>query len=127
MAIVDGSGVLVDPNGIDRATLLELANSRQMISKFDVKKLGPTGFRILVDENNVALPGKPWMIVDSGLRFRNEFHCLPLSTAELFVPCGGRPESVDLTNVTTLLNADGSPRFKYIVEGANLFFTQVFF
>ena len=47
------------------------------------------------------------------------------SSATLFVPCGGRPEAVDLGNVSTLLKADGSPRFKYIVEGANLFFTQV--
>jgi glutamate dehydrogenase len=42
----------------------------------------------------------------------------------VFVPCGGRPEAVDLTNAHNLLNTDGSPRFKYIVEGANLFFTQ---
>ncbi len=48
----------------------------------------------------------------------------PLSSADVFVPCGGRPEAVDLNNVHCLLNADGSPRFKYIVEGANLFFTQ---
>lgn len=63
-------------------------------------------------------------VVDNGLRFRNEFHLLPLSSAELFVPCGGRPEAVDLTNVHTLLHSDGTPRFKYVVEGANLFFTQ---
>jgi glutamate dehydrogenase len=48
----------------------------------------------------------------------------PYSTADVFVPCGGRPEAVDLANVTQLFHADGTPRFKYIVEGANLFFTQ---
>ena len=63
-------------------------------------------------------------MVDSGLKFRNEFHLDPLSSADVFVPCGGRPEAVDLTNVHQLIKADGSPRFKYIVEGANLFFTQ---
>lgn len=63
-------------------------------------------------------------IVDNGLKFRNEFHLDPLSSADVFVPCGGRPEAVDLGNVHLLLNEDGSPRFKYIVEGANLFFTQ---
>lgn len=40
------------------------------------------------------------------------------------MPCGGRPEAVDLQNVDHLINADGQPKFKYIVEGANLFFTQ---
>ena len=63
-------------------------------------------------------------IVDNGFKFRNEFHLDRLSSADLFVPCGGRPEAVDLSNVTQLLKEDGSSRFKWIVEGANLFFTQ---
>lgn len=62
--------------------------------------------------------------VSSGLKFRNEFHLNPLSSAEVFVPCGGRPESVNLSNVSKLFHENGSPRFKYIVEGANLFITQ---
>jgi glutamate dehydrogenase len=44
--------------------------------------------------------------------------------ADIFVPCGGRPEAVDLQNVQQLFSEDGHPRFKYIVEGANLFITQ---
>merc|ERR1712159_869291 len=63
-------------------------------------------------------------VVESGLMFRNDFHFHPLSKADLFVPCGGRPESVTGANVHRLLNEDGSPKWKYIVEGANLFFTQ---
>lgn len=122
LGIVDGSGVLVDPQGINRAELLRLANNRQMISHFDVSKLSPQGFRVLIDDQNVTLPGGAF--IESGLKFRNEFHLLSHSSSELFVPCGGRPEAVDLTNVGCLLNADGTPRFKYIVEGANLFFTQ---
>jgi glutamate dehydrogenase len=62
--------------------------------------------------------------VESGLRFRNEFHLDPHAEASVFVPCGGRPEAVDLNNVHRLFNKDGSVRFKYIIEGANLFFTQ---
>lgn len=64
-------------------------------------------------------------LVENGLKFRNEFHLDSRSTALIFVPCGGRPEAVDLSNVHDLINEDGTPRFKYIVEGANLFFTQV--
>ncbi|TPX41085.1 glutamate dehydrogenase [Synchytrium endobioticum] len=122
MGIVDGSGVLCDPDGIDRDELLKIANTRQMINSFDVSKLGPRGFRVLIDEKNVRLPNGA--VVDDGLKFRNEFHLDELSSAEVFVPCGGRPEAVDLSNVNMLLKNDGSPRFKYIVEGANLFFTQ---
>ncbi|KAJ3367531.1 NAD-dependent glutamate dehydrogenase [Allomyces arbusculus] len=122
VGIVDGSGVLYDPVGIDRAELTRLANERKMIAHFDVKKLSPQGFRVLVDENDVTLPDGT--IVPNGLLFRNEFHLKENYTATLFVPCGGRPEAVDINNVHRLLTTSGEPRFKYIVEGANLFFTQ---
>jgi glutamate dehydrogenase len=35
-----------------------------------------------------------------------------------------RPEAVNISNMAALVDADGKPHFKYIVEGANLFFTQ---
>ncbi len=39
---------------------------------------------------------------------------------------GGRPAAVNAENVASFIRrADGTLRFKYIVEGANLFFTQV--
>lgn len=122
VAIVDGSGVLYDPAGLDRQELLRLANARLMINNFDVSKLSPQGFRVLVDENNATLPNGE--VVENGLQFRNTFHTHPLATSTVFVPCGGRPESVDLYNVQNLVGEDGVPKFKYIVEGANLFFTQ---
>ena len=54
---MDGSGVIYDPNGLNREELLRLANSRMMISNFDMSKLGPGGFRVLVDEPSATLPG----------------------------------------------------------------------
>jgi glutamate dehydrogenase len=35
-----------------------------------------------------------------------------------------RPEAVNISNVNNLVDADGKPHFKYVIEGANLFFTQ---
>ncbi|KAL0074663.1 Glutamate/Leucine/Phenylalanine/Valine dehydrogenase-domain-containing protein [Phycomyces blakesleeanus] len=122
VAIVDGSGVLYDPKGINRKELNRLADARLMIVSFDTSLLSASGFRVLVDENNVKLPGGHK--VENGLHFRNTFHTNPLASATLFVPCGGRPESVDLNNVNDMFDEEGSPMFKYIVEGANLFFTQ---
>jgi glutamate dehydrogenase len=119
-AIVDGSGVLVDPNGLDREELLRLAKNRQMISHFDTAKLSPDGYRILVDENNVKLPNG--QVIFNGMTFRNTFHLRP-SEFDLFVPCGGRPESIDLSSVNKLI-VDGKATIPYIVEGANLFITQ---
>ncbi len=58
LAIVDGSGVLYDRNGIYRPELMRLATERLMVSNFDMSKISKDGFRILVDETNIRLPGK---------------------------------------------------------------------
>ena len=34
------------------------------------------------------------------------------------------PEAVNVSNMAALIDAEGKPHFKYIVEGANLFLTQ---
>ncbi|KAI9137136.1 Glutamate/Leucine/Phenylalanine/Valine dehydrogenase-domain-containing protein [Paraphysoderma sedebokerense] len=122
LGIVDGSGVIWDPEGLNREELVRLATKRLMISHFDISKLSKMGFRVLVDETNVKLPDGS--VVANGLQFRNVFHVEPKYSSTLFVPCGGRPESVDVNNMHLLINDDGTPKFKYVVEGANLFFTQ---
>ncbi len=76
-----------------------------------------------------------------GTDFRNGAHLR--FKGDLFVPCGGRyealrfhainvadnnfpsrPEAVNISNVAALVDSEGKPHFKYIVEGANLFLTQ---
>ena len=120
-AVVDGSGVLVDPNGIDRDELVRLAKRRVMISEFELSLLSADGYRVLCDDNNVTLPsGK---LVPNGTVFRNQFHLEEAGIASCFVPCGGRPESIDLLSVNRVIK-DGRSTIPYIVEGANLFITQ---
>jgi len=58
-------------------------------------------------------------------QFRNNFHLNPLAKADIFVPCGGRPEAINIGNVNQLIDKDTKKaRWPIIVEGANLFFTQ---
>lgn len=57
LGIVDGSGVVYDPEGLDRNEISYLASQRKMISNFNVKKLSTNGFRVLIDEKDVKLPG----------------------------------------------------------------------
>ncbi|KAF2495342.1 NAD-specific glutamate dehydrogenase-like protein [Lophium mytilinum] len=120
-AIVDGSGVLVDPKGINHDELIRLAKKRVMIQEFDISKLSSEGYRVLVDENNVKLPTGE--VVYNGTSFRNTFHLRGGSNYDMFVPCGGRPESIDLSSASKLI-VDGKSTIPYIVEGANLFITQ---
>ncbi len=121
-AVVDGSGVLFDPEGIDRRELVKLAKARRMVEAFPKDKLKAGGFFVSVKDRDAHLPHGE--IVENGLEFRNSFHLHPLFTADIFVPCGGRPSSVTIGNWKSYIQDNGEPRFKVIIEGANLFFTQ---
>ncbi|CDZ97227.1 nad-specific glutamate dehydrogenase [Phaffia rhodozyma] len=120
IAIIDGSGVIHDPSGLNRTELIRLAKARIPVENFNSDLLGPEGYKILIDDTDVVLPSGEK--VADGTTFRNGAHLR--FKADIFVPCGGRPESVNVTNVSKLFDADGKPHFKAVVEGANLFFTQ---
>ncbi|KAG6000482.1 glutamate dehydrogenase (NADP(+)) gdh1 [Claviceps maximensis] len=120
-AIVDGSGVIADPNGLDKEELVRLAKKRAMISEYDLTKLSKDGYRVLCEDNNVTLPNGE--VVTNGTSFRNTYHLRDTGMTDAFVPCGGRPESIDLISVSRLIK-DGKATIPYIVEGANLFITQ---
>ncbi|KAF9005537.1 NADH-dependent glutamate dehydrogenase [Cyathus striatus] len=120
VAIIDGSGVLADPHGLDRTELIRLAKLRVPVCNFDTSKLSKDGYLVKVEEHDVRLPSGE--LVLDGTDFRNGAHLR--FKADIFVPCGGRPEAVNISNVSALIDADGKPHFKYIVEGANLFLTQ---
>ena len=54
-----------------------------------VSWLSPRGFFVGVKDQDVTLPDGEK--VELGLEFRNAFHLHPKFSADLFVPCGGRP------------------------------------
>ncbi|APA08274.1 hypothetical protein sscle_03g030440 [Sclerotinia sclerotiorum 1980 UF-70] len=120
-SIVDGSGVIVDPQGLNIDELKRLATKRAMISEFDLSKLSSEGYRVLVDETNITLPNGD--SISNGTTFRNTFHLRDTGITDVFVPCGGRPAAIDLSSVNKLIK-DGKSTIPYIVEGANLFITQ---
>jgi glutamate dehydrogenase len=59
IAIIDGSGVLADPLGINREELIRLAKLRVPISHFDQRKLGKDGYLVRVEDQDVKLPCMP--------------------------------------------------------------------
>ncbi|CAK7221562.1 NAD-dependent glutamate dehydrogenase [Sporothrix curviconia] len=120
-SVIDGSGVLVDPNGIDKGELRRLAKERVMIAQFDLTKLSKDGYRVLCEDSNITLPSGE--VVANGTAFRNTYHLRDTGMTDMFVPCGGRPESIDLVSVNKIIK-DGKSIVPYIVEGANLFITQ---
>jgi glutamate dehydrogenase len=120
--IIDGSGVLFDPKGLDRKELKRLARRRAMAREYRRSLLSASGFFVDVADKKVKLPDGTF--VPNGEEFRNKFHLHPLARADLFVPCGGRPGAVNINNWQSLIDRDGTPKFRAIIEGANLFITE---
>lgn len=122
IAIADGSGVLYDAGGLNREELIRLARKRVMAGEFNRKKLSEGGFFISINDRDVLLPDGN--LVKNGEDFRNVFHLSNYAVADLFVPCGGRPGAINIGNWKSLLDERGRPKFRFIVEGANLFITE---
>jgi len=98
ITVIDGSGVIHDPAGIDRNELVRLAKARKMISHFNRACLGKEGYVVLVEDQDVKLPSGE--VVADGTEFRNTAHFR--YKADLFVPCGGRSAFPSLSSLIGL-------------------------
>jgi glutamate dehydrogenase len=108
VGIADHSGCAEDPNGLDHIELLRLFHEGKCIQHYNPMKLTNDGALHLVD-------------TPAGVKARNTMH--NRLEADAFVPCGGRPNTIDIANYRQFLKPDGTPSSPLIVEGANLFVT----
>jgi glutamate dehydrogenase len=132
--IVDGTGALVDPAGLDHGELSRII-LRQDAEAFDPARLSPGGALLYrnvrrteglrelyrrVQRTESGLE-ETWVTLDE---FQKEFGELLFTVpADLFIPAGGRPETVDRSSWTRFYGPDGTPTVRVIVEGANSFLT----
>ena len=56
--VIDGSGTIFDPEGLNRGELVRLAKARIMVNNFDRSKLSKDGYLILVEDRDVTLPSE---------------------------------------------------------------------
>jgi glutamate dehydrogenase len=75
VAVVDGSGVAYDPDGLNREELVRLAKARKPIAQFNRERLRKGGFLVTTDDNGITLPDGNE--VRSGVAFRDSFHLGP--------------------------------------------------
>lgn len=108
VGIADHSGCAEDPDGLSHEELMRLFRSVKPIGEFDASKLGPKGVLHKVD-------------TAAGVKARNSMHNRVV--ADAFIPCGGRPNTIDGSNWKQFLLPNGTPSAPLIVEGANLFVT----
>ena len=132
--IVDGSAAIHDPAGIDHAALRAIL-LKDDLAAFDPAALHVGGsllyrvgtrrqgmqelFRKVV--RTPAGLAESWVVNDE---FYKEYNSLIFQVpADLFIPAGGRPETVDGGNWQRFFDESGAPRCRVIVEGANSFIT----
>jgi glutamate dehydrogenase len=106
VAVSDGHGAAFDPKGLDHAELTRLIESDLTIAEFDPSRLSGEGV--------VGAASTP-----EGARLRDTLH--NTARADLFLPCGGRPDTINIRNWRDFLDAEGKPTARAVVEGANLF------
>ncbi|WP_243546870.1 NAD-glutamate dehydrogenase domain-containing protein [Pseudodesulfovibrio tunisiensis] len=107
VAMTDGHGAIFDPDGLDRRELLRLMDKSLKTADFDPARLKS-------DSAFVVSTNDP-----DGVRIRNELHNIVV--ADLFIPSGGRPDTINASNWKEFLQRDGTPSARGIIEGANIF------
>ena len=132
--IIDGTGALYDPEGLDRDALQKVILQSDL-EAYDVSSLHEGGFllyrnetrqdgmKVLYKHLEMKSTGahESWVSND---KFYKIFNSLAFEVkADLFIPAGGRPETIDIDNVDKYFAKSGEPSAKCIVEGANSFIT----
>ncbi|ABB31959.1 Glutamate dehydrogenase [Geobacter metallireducens RCH3] len=132
--ILDGTAAVCDPAGADHGELGRIL-LKQDLDGFDPAALHSGGFmlfrtgsrreglrelfrRVTKTDGGVV---EEWISLDE---FSKEYGDLVFTVpADLFIPAGGRPETIDKDNWERFLLPDGTPSARAIVEGANSFIT----
>ncbi len=132
--LLDGTAAVMDPAG---ASVDEL---RRIVLQHDLDAFAPAelgvggvmlfrtgrrqdGLRELSRRVSRTTSGlvEEWVSLDE---FHHEFDSLVFTVpADLFIPAGGRPETIDRENWEQFILPDGTPSARAIVEGANSFLT----
>jgi glutamate dehydrogenase len=132
--ILDGSAALYDPNGISQKELGRLVLNNEL-DAFNPEFLTMGGF--IIFRTGRRMEGlrethrkvsrtanglmEEWLDIDS---FNHIYNNLAFTVkADLFIPAGGRPETIDGQNWEQYLDEHGKPSASIIVEGANSFIT----
>lgn len=134
IALTDISGTIYEPEGLDLATLVTLFQQVKSIRHYPPKMLTPGGF--LIDkftkrqETELVQQTLCWRNENGNLiqtwLSGNEMHHLMRNNvhktfADIFIPAGGRPRTLNESNFAEFLDEMGRPTARAIVEGANLY------
>ncbi|BCS87690.1 amino acid dehydrogenase [Pseudodesulfovibrio sediminis] len=110
VAMTDGHGAVFDPDGMDHQELVRLMDGNFKTAHFDKSKLKGEGALVVSTDD------------PDGTHIRNTLH--NTAVADLFIPSGGRPDTINMSNWKEYLQKDGTPSSRGLVEGANIFISK---
>ncbi|MCB1114746.1 MAG: NAD-glutamate dehydrogenase [Chlamydiia bacterium] len=137
IALTDVSGTIYDPEGLDLKLLSTFFKENKPIRHYPPEKLHDDGFLLDKDsrrqETALSFQTLLWRKEDgktveewlSGSEmntlYKNNLNSIH---ADIFIPAGGRPRTLNENNVDEFLDETGKPTSFLVVEGANLYMTQ---
>jgi glutamate dehydrogenase len=134
IALTDGTGTIHDDKGIDLGIVKDLFYQNKGINYYPPEKLSSGGF--LVDKKKKRYPSAYiqetlcWrrvgdQLVEEWLSGSDTNHLLRFNVhqakTDIFIPAGGRPRTLNETNIQEFLDETGKPSARAIIEGANLY------
>lgn len=136
LALIDGSGTIYDPEGLDLDILAKLFHEAKPIAFYPPKKLSNGGFLLDISkkkqestysQKTLCYRKKDNVIEEDWLSGSDMNHLLRYNVhqtvSDIFIPAGGRPRTLNDSNVQEFLDETGKPTSKAIIEGANLYLT----
>jgi glutamate dehydrogenase len=137
IALTDVSGTIRDLQGLDLEEIERLFQEGKPIRAYPASKLSEGGFLLdlqskkevtLYSQHTLLLKKKNGKLEEEWLSgnemnhlFRSNVHHVK---ADIFIPAGGRPRTLNETNWKDFLDENGQPTARAIVEGANLYLTR---
>jgi len=132
VAITDGPAAVYDPAGLDRNELGSLVLKKNL-DAFNPEKLKADGAYMIFSEPNSTAEGDRYRLfykkngkiskkMVNRDEYMNYFQNNIYHYADVFIPCGGRPSTIDISNWKHYL-PHGVNSSLAIVEGANSFIT----
>jgi glutamate dehydrogenase len=134
IALTDGTGTIHDNQGLDLEIIKDLFYQAKGICHYPPERLSPGSF--LVNKSAKRYPSAYiqetlcWRkvgdkVVEDWLSGSDTNHLLRYNVhqakTDIFIPAGGRPRTLNETNIEEFLDATGKPTSRAIIEGANLY------
>jgi glutamate dehydrogenase len=136
LALTDVSGTIYDPEGLDLEEMKRLFEQSLPIRNYKADLLSEEGFlldlrtkkdSLSYTQQTLLLRKKNGKIQEEWLSgnemnhlYRSNLHQVKVN---VFIPGGGRPRTLNETNIQSYLDETGRPTSQAIVEGANLYLT----